>query len=45
MMRIAREEGVGKLFAGIQPRVMWISVGGFIFFGCYEETKKILRTL
>ena len=45
MMRIVKEEGLAKLFSGIQPRVMWISLGGFIFFGCYEETKKLLQGL
>jgi len=45
MTRILKEEGVAKLFSGIQPRVMWISLGGFIFFGCYEKTKKVLQGL
>ena len=31
-----------RLFAGIYPRVTMISSGGFIFFGIYEETKKII---
>uniref|UniRef100_A0A7S0UF31 Mitochondrial carrier protein n=1 Tax=Pseudo-nitzschia delicatissima TaxID=44447 RepID=A0A7S0UF31_9STRA len=26
-------------FSGIQPRVMWISIGGFVFFGAYEGFK------
>ena len=30
------EEGTKGLFSGVQPRVMWISIGGFIFFGGYE---------
>jgi len=30
------------LFSGIQPRVMWISIGGFVFFGAYETYKTIL---
>ena len=29
-------------FSGIQPRVMWISIGGFVFFGAYEGSKKAL---
>ena len=36
---IAKE---GKLFAGVVPRVMWISIGGFIFFGAYEKTKCLI---
>jgi solute carrier family 25 S-adenosylmethionine transporter 26 len=27
-------------FAGVEPRVMWISIGGFIFFGAYEQALK-----
>ncbi|KAM0748845.1 mitochondrial carrier [Meredithblackwellia eburnea MCA 4105] len=39
---IAREEGVGALFTGIVPRVMWISLGGFVFLGVYEWSKKLV---
>mmetsp|Transcript_6503 Transcript_6503/g.19744 ORF Transcript_6503/g.19744 Transcript_6503/m.19744 type:complete len:290 (+) Transcript_6503:138-1007(+) len=42
MAQVAREEGVRGLFAGILPRVAWISFGGFIFFGGYEYTKALL---
>ena len=30
-------------FAGIQPRVMWISIGGFFFFGAYEQSTHLLH--
>ncbi|RKO91504.1 mitochondrial carrier domain-containing protein [Blyttiomyces helicus] len=40
---IVREEGVMKLFSGIGPRVMWISIGGSIFLGVYEATRKALK--
>lgn len=33
---------VSALFAGVQPRVMWISIGGFVFFGTYEFVKNTL---
>ncbi|XP_035717322.1 S-adenosylmethionine mitochondrial carrier protein-like isoform X1 [Vespa mandarinia] len=33
------EKGINGLFAGVGYRVMWISIGGFIFFGVYEEAK------
>merc|ERR1712217_334345 len=33
---IYREEGPLALFKGIGPRVGWITVGGFVFFGAYE---------
>lgn len=42
LRRIAAEEGVGALFSGLRPRVVWISVGGTIFFGTYEEAKRRL---
>ena len=32
-----------RLFAGIVPRVSMISLGGFIFFGVYEKTKKTIE--
>lgn len=41
--RIVREEGPLALFKGIVPRVTWISVGGAIFFGTYENMKRILK--
>ncbi|KAJ3087944.1 hypothetical protein HK102_009923 [Quaeritorhiza haematococci] len=40
--QILKEDGPKKLFAGLGPRVTWISIGGFIFLGAYE---KALRTL
>lgn len=48
LSRIAREEGVAALTAGLVPRVVWIALGGAIFFGGYEVTKahltpKVLR--
>ncbi|XP_054722280.1 S-adenosylmethionine mitochondrial carrier protein-like isoform X2 [Uloborus diversus] len=37
---IYREEGFKSLFSGMLPRVLWISIGGAIFFGAYEKSKK-----
>jgi solute carrier family 25 S-adenosylmethionine transporter 26 len=37
------ERGVKGLFAGVVPRVMWITIGGGIFFGVYEEAKALLN--
>ncbi|XP_071947985.1 mitochondrial S-adenosylmethionine carrier protein-like isoform X1 [Antedon mediterranea] len=34
--------GFKGLYAGIVPRVMWITIGGAIFFGAYEKTKNVL---
>jgi len=40
---ITAEEGVAGLFKGLVPRVTWITIGGFIFFGAYESAQKGLR--
>lgn len=34
--RMLREEGVRPFFAGLAPRVTWISIGGAIFLGSYQ---------
>ena len=39
---IYRSEGMRGLFRGIGPRVMWISIGGSVFFGAYEQTCRML---
>lgn len=39
------EGGLKKMFAGAGPRTLWISVGGFLFFGAYEKTSSILDTV
>ncbi|GAW01054.1 mitochondrial carrier [Lentinula edodes] len=31
------EEGTRALFAGVAPRTMWISAGGAVFLGVYEN--------
>lgn len=36
------EKGFRGLYAGVGPRVIWITLGGFIFFGTYEEAKTIV---
>lgn len=33
---MARREGWRPFFAGVAPRVTWISIGGFIFLGSYQ---------
>ncbi|CAL1679288.1 unnamed protein product [Lasius platythorax] len=33
------ENGFRGLFAGLGPRLVWITLGGFIFFGVYEEAR------
>ncbi|XP_059219501.1 S-adenosylmethionine mitochondrial carrier protein homolog isoform X2 [Stomoxys calcitrans] len=39
---IYREKGLGGLFAGFVPRVMWITLGGAFFFGFYDLTTRML---
>jgi len=39
---IVNEEGALALFKGIAPRVTWITIGGFIFFGAYEKSTQML---
>jgi solute carrier family 25 (mitochondrial S-adenosylmethionine transporter), member 26 len=39
-------DGGARVFlSGIQPRVMWISIGGFVFFGAYEGFKRTLHPI
>lgn len=28
-----------RLWSGVVPRVMWISIGGFVFLGVYDGAK------
>lgn len=43
--RIYSEEGVGGLFGGFVPRVMWTTIGGFIWFGTYSLVIILLKKL
>ena len=36
LMRILRESGPKAFFAGMGPRVLWISLGGAVFLGSYQ---------
>ena len=38
-------DGPTALWKGIQPRVMWITIGGFVFFGSYELAKSLVAPL
>ena len=40
--RLLANEGPIALLSGIQPRVFWISIGGFVFFGAYEGFKSVV---
>ncbi|CAL7938956.1 unnamed protein product [Xylocopa violacea] len=37
-----KEKGLRGLFAGVGPRVIWITLGGFIFFGTYDAARSII---
>ena len=42
--RIVRDEGAAALMRGLESRVAWISIGGFVFFYAYEfATRKLTR--
>ena len=41
--RIVREEGAAALLRGVVPRVLWISIGGAIFFAGFEAAQGKLR--
>jgi solute carrier family 25 S-adenosylmethionine transporter 26 len=43
--RTLAEEGAVTFLNGVQPRVMWISIGGFVFFGAYEGFKKVVAPI
>jgi len=38
---IAREEGLSAFMSGWQPRLLWISLGGLVFFPALEAAKKL----
>lgn len=40
---IHREKGIKGFFAGFAPRVLWITLGGAIFFGFYDLTTRFLQ--
>ncbi|GAA6007344.1 hypothetical protein JCM11491_003095 [Sporobolomyces phaffii] len=42
MRSIHTVEGPKALFRGVVPRVLWISGGGAVFLGVYEQGKKLL---
>jgi hypothetical protein len=40
-LQIARTEGLGAFMSGWQPRLLWISLGGFVFFPALEAAKTL----
>lgn len=45
LQRTISQEGAAALFSGVQPRVMWISIGGFVFFGAYEGFRRVVTPI
>jgi len=43
VLRKTMAEDPMKFWSGLQPRIMWISIGGFVFFGAYEGFKSVLN--
>lgn len=43
VMSILRQHGIRPFFAGIGPRVMWISIGGAVFLGSYQWAVNVLE--
>nr|QKY15114.1 s-adenosylmethionine carrier 1 (SAMC1) [Polytomella parva] len=43
--RIVKEEGPSALMCGWQPRLLWISLGGFVFFPVLETSKNLYGQL
>ena len=43
LRNLVREEGWRRLFAGVTPRVLWISLGGALWFGAFEEYRRQLQ--
>ncbi|CAD7093302.1 unnamed protein product [Hermetia illucens] len=41
---IYKDRGIAGLFAGVVPRVIWITLGGAIFFGFYDLTSRAFQT-
>jgi solute carrier family 25 S-adenosylmethionine transporter 26 len=42
LRQILRENGPRAFFAGIGPRVLWISIGGAVFLGSYEAVRNTI---
>jgi hypothetical protein len=43
LQRIWRVEGPARLFSGLLPRVLWIGLGGFVFFGSFEAARALVN--
>lgn len=42
LRKIYKERGVKGIFAGFAPRILWITLGGAVFFGFYDLTTRFI---
>ncbi|XP_065177925.1 mitochondrial S-adenosylmethionine carrier protein-like [Sycon ciliatum] len=40
---VYREAGLAGIFAGVIPRVCWIGIGGFVYFGVYDSLRNFFH--
>lgn len=45
LLKLYQEDGVKGLFGGFVPRVLWTTIGGFIWFGTYTLVMVLLKKL
>lgn len=45
LVTVYRESGIKGMFAGIIPRVLWVSLGAFCFFGFFDLSLRLLNKL
>lgn len=45
LRKLYKQKGISGIFIGFVPRVLWTTVGGFIWFGSYNLVKYILERL
>lgn len=43
LYRIYAQNGYRGIFAGFVPRVLWITIGGAVFFGSYDLATKVIN--
>lgn len=42
---VYQQKGITGVFSGFVPRVMWTTIGGFIWFGTYSLVKYVLENI
>jgi len=44
LQSVYKEGGFTRIFAGFVPRVLWITIGGAVFFGTYDFVSRCLQS-